>query len=89
MRSASALSAGWPVMVIWLPRTCTSLATDRSTSRSSSSPAPSNLTITCGSSTVILVCTCTGAGWEPVFAGGSVSVMGGPLGLALLLLAAC
>ena len=56
-RSAVALSAGAPVMVISLPRTCTSLARVRSTSRRISSLGPSRFTMIFGSETEILVCT--------------------------------
>src|SRR5690349_14343683 len=56
-RSAVALSAGAPVMVISLPRTCTSLVRVRSMCRRISSLAPSRFTMIFGSETEILVCT--------------------------------
>src|SRR5690349_21392477 len=56
-RSAVALSAGAPVMVISLPRTWMSLARVRSTRRRISSLAPSRFTMIFGSETEILVCT--------------------------------
>jgi phosphate starvation-inducible protein PhoH len=56
-RSAVALSAGAPVIVISLPRTWTSLTRVRSMSRRISSLGPSRFTMILGSETEILVCT--------------------------------
>src|SRR6266545_4806611 len=77
MRSANALSPAAPVMVISLPRTCTSLTTARSMSRNSSSRAPSSFTMVCGSSTVILVWTCS---LRSSATGGGVSLIVRPRG---------
>src|SRR5690606_25321144 len=82
-RSARALSAGAPVMVISFPRTSTSLARYRSMIFRVSSAAPSRLTMTRGSSTVILVC----ALWVACAVAGEVSrsVILRPYGLSHLL----
>ena len=89
-RSAVAFSAGSPVMVISLPRTCTSLVRVRSMSRRISSLAPSRLTMIFGSETEILVCT-RAAPAEPALEGFGIPVIGrpdGPAPPALFLFAA-
>jgi hypothetical protein len=55
--TAKALSAGFPVTEISLPRTCTSASTSASTRRRSSSAEPSRATMETVSGTVMVVRT--------------------------------
>src|SRR3712207_3764685 len=69
--TAKALSAGWPVTAISLPRTWTSVSTSFSTRRSNSSPEPSRATIDTESGTVMVVRTAVGAESPRPFADGA------------------